>query len=135
MNARDLALISVGGVVGACARYELSRTWPTAVGQFPTTTLLINVGGAFVLGFLLEWLTRHRSLEHWARFCIGVGVLGAFTTFSTFATDLVLLVDSGDGAIAVAYAITSVVGGLAAATAGLFAAGWRRLPIPEEGES
>lgn len=93
------------------------------------------MAGAFVLGVLLEWLVRHRSIEHWARFFVGVGVLGAFTTFSTFATEIVVLARDGHGAVAAVYAISSVVAGLAAALAGLVTAGWRTPPVPAEGES
>ena len=91
--------------------------------------------GAFVLGVLLEWLVRHRSIEHWARFFAGVGVLGAFTTFSTFASEIAVLARDGHGATAAVYAVTSVIAGLAAVLAGLMTAGWRKAPVPAEGES
>jgi CrcB protein len=135
VRGRDLALISAGGVLGALARYGLSDAFPPEPGRFPVTTFAINVSGAFVLGALLEWLVRHRTLEHWARFFVGVGVLGAFTTFSTFATEVVLLARDGHGATAAVYAVSSVLVGLSAVLAGLVAAGWRRAPVPAEGES
>lgn len=135
MKLRELALIAAGGAVGAGARYGASETWPTHAGRFPTTTLVINVVGAFLLGALLEWLTRRDRLDHWARFAVGIGVLGAFTTFSTFATELALLVRDDHGATALAYAVASLVGGLGAVLAGLWVAGWRHAPVPAEGES
>jgi fluoride exporter len=135
VRARDLALVSAGGAVGALARYGLSDAFPTEPGRFPVTTFAINVSGAFVLGALLEWLVRHRSIDHWARFFAGVGVLGAFTTFSTFATETVVLTRDGHGATAAVYVVTSVLAGTAAVLAGLVAAGWRRPPVPAEGES
>jgi CrcB protein len=110
-------------------------TFPPEPGRFPVTTFAINVTGAFVLGLLLEWLVRHQTLDHWARFLVGVGVLGAFTTFSTFATEIVVLARDGHGTTAAVYAVTSVIAGLAAVVAGLVAAGWRRAPVPAEGES
>jgi CrcB protein len=132
---RDLALIASGGAIGALARYGLSDAFPAEPGRFPVTTFTINVVGAFLLGVLLEWLVRHRSIEHWARFFAGVGVLGAFTTFSTLATEVVELTRDGHGAIAALYAVASVVAGLAAVVAGLVTAGWRTPPVPAEGES
>lgn len=98
MRTRDLALVSAGGAVGALTRYGLSDTFPAEPGRFPVTSFAINVSGAFVLGLLLEWLVRHRTLDHWARFFVGVGVLGAFTTFSTFATEIVVLARDGHSA-------------------------------------
>ena len=135
MRARDLAAIGAGGAIGALARYGLSDAFPAEPGRFPITTFTINVVGAFLLGVLLEWLVRHRSIEHWARFFAGVGVLGAFTTFSTLATEVVELTRDGHGAIAALYAVASVVAGLAAVVAGLVTAGWRTPPVPAEGES
>lgn len=84
---------------------------------------------------LLEWLSRHRTLHHWARWLIGIGGLGAFTTFSTLAVELALLARDGHAALALAYAIVSLAAGVAAALLGLFVAGWRRAPVPSEGES
>jgi fluoride exporter len=127
--------VAGGGAVGAIARYGISEAFPVTPGRFPSTTLAINVAGAFCLGVLLEWLVRHRTIDHWARFAVGVGVLGAFTTFSTFATEIVVLARDGHGAVAAAYAVTSVVAGIVAVLAGLAVAGWRSAPVPSEGES
>ena len=136
MRARsEVILVAFGGALGAGARYELLQTFPVHPGRFPLTTGSINVGGAFLLGFLLEWLTRHRSLDHWARWLVGVGGLGAFTTFSAFAVELALLGRDGHGLLAFAYAAVSLVAGVAAVFVGLVAAGWRRAPVPSEGES
>jgi CrcB protein len=130
-----LALISLGGAVGAAARYELTLAFPIPTGRFPLTTMAINVSGAFLLGALLEWLARHRDETHWARWLVGVGVLGAFTTFSTMAVELSLLARDGHGLLALGYATSSLVVGVAAVLLGLVAAGWRRRPVPAEGES
>ncbi len=135
MNARDLAAVAAGGAIGAVARYEISDAWPVSAGQFPTTTFVINLAGAFLLGMLLEVLTRRDRFDHWGRFLLGIGALGAFTTFSTFATELVLLTRDGHGGVAVAYAVVSVIGGVLATLAGLWCAGWRHTTVPDEGES
>ena len=135
MSRSTLLLIAVGGALGTLARYGLARAFPVAAGTFPTTTLAINVAGAFLLAVLLETLTRRGTPDHWLRLLVGVGVLGAFTTFSTFAAELALLWRDGDELLAVAYAVGSVAGGCAAVMVGLLAAGWRRAPLPDAGES
>jgi CrcB protein len=131
----DVMLVALGGALGAGARYELLRAFPVHPGRLPLTTGAINVGGAFLLGVLLEWLTRHRDDAHWARLLVGVGGLGAFTTFSTFTGELVLLARDGHAPLAVAYGLGSLVAGIGAVIGGLELAGWRRAPVPREGES
>jgi fluoride exporter len=133
---RALGLVAVGGALGALARYGLLRAFPVGAGTFPTTTFVINVVGAFVLTVLLELLLRRGTPEHWLRMFAGVGVLGAFTTFSTFATELALLWRDHERAIAIEYAVGSVVAGVLAVFLGLLVTGWRRaIPLPDEGES
>ena len=136
MTPRGLGLVALGGIIGALGRYGLSRAFPVGAGTFPTTTFVINVTGAFTLTVLLEWLVRRGTPEHWLRLFIGVGVLGAFTTFSTFATELALLWRDHERATAIEYALASVVVGVLAVLLGLVVTGWRReTPLPDEGES
>ncbi len=135
-SARTLLLVAVGGAIGATARYALVEAFPVGAATFPTTTLLINVGGAFLLGLLVETIVEHERHTRWARPLLGIGALGAFTTFSTLASQTVLLVRDGRGATAVAYVAASIVLGVAAAASGLLAGGWRpTAPVPDEGES
>jgi fluoride exporter len=105
--------VAVGGLIGVMGRYGLTRLtihhdsllWMTAA---------INISGSFVLGVLTAagWFSRDM------REGIGVGLLGGFTTFSTFSVQAVLDVDAGEPRRAAAYVALSVVGGIAAATAG-----------------
>jgi CrcB protein len=133
---RGLGLVALGGALGALARYGLVRAFPVGAGTFPTTTFVINVVGAFALTVLLETLMRRGTPEHWLRLFVGVGVLGAFTTFSTFATELALLWHDHERTTAIAYAVASVAAGVLAVLLGLVATGWRRAtPLPDEGES
>jgi CrcB protein len=133
---RALAIVAVGGTLGALARYGLLRAFPVGAGTFPTTTFLVNVSGAFILTVLLEWLARRGTPDHWLRLLIGIGVLGAFTTMSTFATELALLWRDHERTTAVEYALASVVAGVLAVLLGLVVTGWRRAtPLPDEGES
>jgi CrcB protein len=82
---RLLPAIAAGGVVGALARYGLAEAWPHQVGGFPWATFVTNVAGCFLIGVLLARITprSHQLLRPF----LGTGVLGGFTTFSTFAVD------------------------------------------------
>ena len=105
--------VAVGGLIGVMGRYGLTRLtihhesllWMTAA---------INISGSFVLGMLTAagWFSRD------IREGLGVGLLGGFTTFSTFSVQAVLDVDAGEPRRAAAYVAISIVGGIAAATAG-----------------
>ena len=133
---RALALVAVGGTLGALARYGLLRAFPVGAGTFPTTTFVINVSGVFILTVLLEWLVRRGTPDHWLRLVVGIGVLGAFTTMSTLATELALLWRDHERGTALAYGLASIVAGVAAVLLGLVVTGWRRAtPLPDEGES
>ncbi len=134
-TARDIALVAVGGSIGTAARYGLAEAFPIAAATFPTTTLLVNLVGAFALGLLLEHLLRVDRVDGWARVAVGIGVLGSFTTFSTFAVETAGLLRDGAGLLAAGYVAASVAGGIASCVAGLRLAGWRHGPIPDEGES
>jgi CrcB protein len=113
-------LIAVFGALGAMSRYALD-SWVTnaARGQFPWGTLLVNVSGSFALGIVVE-LTTSRLLPHpnW-RIALGIGFLGAFTTFSTFTYETVRLADDSAYALALLNVVAMTTLGLAAAAAGL----------------
>lgn len=139
-SRRDLALVAAGGAVGAVARYGVADLFPVAPATFPTTTLAINLVGALALGALLEYLVRPRPTGDWRhgswpRILLGIGLLGSFTTFSTFTVEIAELIRDHRPLLAVGYAGASAVGGIAACFAGLVIAGWRRAPVPDEGES
>ncbi len=126
--------MAVGGAAGASARYGISRAFPVTAGHFPTTTLAINLSGAFLLGALLELLLRRGTPDHWLRMLVGIGVLGAFTTFSTLAVETALLARDHHAATAIAYVSASLLGGIVAVVLGLGVAGWRSGPLfPQDG--
>jgi CrcB protein len=112
-----LLLVAVGGAAGALARHATVQ----AVGprSFPVAVLAINVSGAFALGVVVTALAARWSPDVVTG--LGVGFLGAFTTFSTLAVDTVLLADSNRLGAAVADMGLSVVLGLVAAGAGIAA--------------
>lgn len=91
-----LAVISAGGAVGATARYGAARLWPTTDGAFPWTTFAVNVLGCGLIGVLMVLVAEGGWSAHpLLRPFLGVGVLGGFTTFSTYTLDFLLLVRRG----------------------------------------
>jgi fluoride exporter len=113
-------LVAVFGALGAVTRYAVDG-WVSdaARGQFPWGTLVINVAGSFLLGVVVE-LTTSRLLPHpnW-RVALGIGFLGAFTTFSTFAYETVRLTEDSAYALALLNVAAMTALGLTAAAAGL----------------
>jgi CrcB protein len=116
---RVLVAIALGGMIGASARYKLS-TWITSpAGGFPWATFWTNVSGSLVLGFLLVVLIERFPPSRYARAFAGTGVLGAYTTFSTFSVETDLLVKDGDVGMAIAYVVASLAVGIALAWFGI----------------
>jgi CrcB protein len=110
-----LALIAGFGALGALARLGVAN----AVGprDVPVATFLVNITGSFALGLLVTWGAA--KLAHDLASSLGIGFLGAYTTFSTFTVDATLLGDDGRGRAAALYVVASVGAGLAAAIAGV----------------
>ncbi len=124
-----LALVALGGVIGTYARYTIETGLPHAPGTWPWATFLINLSGAFVLGLLLEGLTRLGPDDGWrrrARLCLGTGMCGAFTTYSTFALEGSELIRDGHAGVGLAYFVTSVLAGVICAWLGIVVASVRR---------
>ncbi|MEE1773500.1 fluoride efflux transporter CrcB [Streptomyces sp. JV185] len=90
-----VAVIALGGAIGASARYGATLIWPTAPGGFPWTTLIVNVVGCAVIGVFMVVISEVWSAHRLVRPFFGTGVLGGFTTFSTYAVDIQRLVDVG----------------------------------------
>jgi CrcB protein len=114
-----LAAVFAGGFAGALARYELGLAWRTGTGRFPWTTLTINLSGAFLLGVILTVLVERIGPTRYLRAFLCVGVLGAWTTMSTFAVEADLLVRDGHASAALAYAAATVLVGIALTWAGV----------------
>ena len=117
--ARDIMLVAAGGAIGSALRYGIGRLMgPTADASFPWHTFLINVTGSFLIGLLLVAAAR-LGWPGWWRPFLAVGILGGYTTFSTFALETVELGLRGSYATAGVYAIGSLAVGLLAAWAGI----------------
>ncbi len=109
----------MGGVFGTLARYGLDVALaPVDVFHigFPVPTLLINLSGAALLGFITAWVEESKNPPRWLRPAAGVGFCGAYTTFSTASVEILLMARNGHAGIALGYLAASVVGGLLAVT-------------------
>jgi CrcB protein len=101
------ALVALGGLLGALVRYGVVEFWGTS--DFPWHTLLVNVVGSGLLGFVTAWTARVRIQR-----LVAVGFCGGLTTFSTLSLEVVRFLDDGDGGLAVIYVAASIILGLAA---------------------
>lgn len=113
-DARELAAIFAGGVVGALARVGLAEALPHASGAWPWATFAANLAGAFLLGWLLACPPEPDPHATARRAFAGTGLCGALTTFSTFQLELLRMLDEGALALALGYGAASLAAGLAA---------------------
>ena len=118
-HPKILGAIAAGGIVGAEARYALAEALPHAAGTFPWATLLTNLSGSLLIGVLMAVLAARPRAPRLARPFLGVGILGGFTTFSTYAVDLRELFGHHAPASAAAYLLLTLTGGVLAVVAGL----------------
>jgi len=116
----EFLLISVGAVAGANLRYWVTSLFAERFGQaFPYGTLFINITGSLVLGFALTLIANRLVADPGYRLLIGTGFLGAYTTFSTFSYDTVVLMERGDMLLAFVNAGASLAGSVLGAYAGI----------------
>ena len=114
--------VGIGGAIGSIARYGsgvlVGRVWSSS---FPLATMLVNIAGSLLMGLFIGWLAR--STPAWqadARLFFAVGVLGGFTTLSSFSLDTVVLLERGEIGQAALYVAVSVAVSIAALFAGLW---------------
>ena len=113
--------VGLGGALGATARYGVDRFIEHRVFTiFPWSTFAINVTGCFAAGLVIASLVDRHHLPLWVRAGLVVGVLGGYTTFSTFAQESLDLIEERHLVLALAYSLESVVVGVIAAFAGTF---------------
>lgn len=120
----QLMLVSLGGAIGSGARYLVSdfaaRRLPAG---YPWGTFAVNVAGSFLLGAVVSAALAGRVSPEWRLF-LATGVLGGFTTYSSFNSELLKAMQEGAPAFGIAYAAAMLAGGLAAGLAGLAAGRW-----------
>ena len=114
LDARELAAILAGGFVGAIARAELAQALPHEPGEWPWATFAVNIVGAFLLGYFVTRLQERLPQSSYRRPLLGTGFCGALTTFSTMQVELLRMLDAGRVALALVYAVGSVVAGFGA---------------------
>ncbi|WP_169949138.1 fluoride efflux transporter CrcB [Microbispora sp. H11081] len=114
-----LAMIALGGGIGSVARHLVGLAFPAPPTGFPMGTFLINVTGCFALGALMVFVLDVWPPRRYVRPFLGVGVLGGYTTFSTFAAEIVDRSSHGALPMAALYAVASLVTGLAAVLCGI----------------
>jgi CrcB protein len=118
-----LLIVCVGGALGSGGRYLVS-TWAarTLGADFPRGTFLVNVTGSFILAFVFAVPGSRLSPE--ARLFLGAGICGGYTTYSSFNTETLALLDQGSAGLALANLALTVVGCLVAGVAGLALGRW-----------
>ncbi len=120
-GAADLAAVALGGGIGSVARYLLSAAFPAGHG-FPWAIFAVNVSGCFCLGLLMVYLLEVWPPRRFLRPFLAIGLIGGYTTFSTFAGGVLTLLTGHALALADAYALSSIVAALAAVWCGMRAA-------------
>lgn len=117
-----ILLVMAGGALGSAARFLVGRATLALLGpDYPWGTLTVNLLGGLLMGLLVGALARIGGNEH-LRLLLAIGVLGGFTTFSSFALDVVGMIERGAWAVALAYVLASVLGSVVALFGGLMLA-------------
>lgn len=116
----EVLVVAVGGALGAVGRFLVYVLAAQVFGiGFPFGTLIVNIVGSFVMGVLIEGMALAWTLPEPVRLFLAVGILGAFTTFSTFSLDVAVLYERGRLELVAVYILVSVVGSVGALFAGL----------------
>ena len=110
---KSILIVAVGSSVGGALRYLLSMVMrPYCAGTFPWATLAVNLLGCFLIGVLYALFARYSSTSHPACLLLTTGLCGGFTTFSTFANEGLLMLQSGNLGSFLCYAVLSVAVGI-----------------------
>jgi CrcB protein len=116
----NFVIVALGAAVGANLRYILSRFAARALSPvFPYGTLIINVGGSFVVGWFMIWTTERVLIDPRWRLLIAIGFCGGFTTFSSYAFETMSYMEQGQWALMLANVVANNGLSLLAALAGM----------------
>ncbi len=117
---RDFVIVSIGAIVGANARWVISRYAARLLGPvFPYGTLIINIAGSLIVGFFIIWTTERVLVDPRWRLLIVVGFCGSFTTFSSYAFETMAYFEQGQWALMVANVLSNNLLCLGAVLAGM----------------
>lgn len=111
---RELAAVFAGGCVGTGLRAASATAFPTPHGQWPWATFVVNIVGAFLLGYFTTRLLERLPLSSYRRPLLGTGLCGGLTTFSTMQVETVHMLQAQEYQLASAYLIASIGSGLIA---------------------
>ena len=111
--------VAIGGLVGTGLRLACDLAFPHGDGELPVETLIVNLVGAFALGWLVGGLWTRPTTPMWLKSGLVPGLIGSFTTLSAVMASLLALTRVGESWLAALYLLVSVVGGLGLAAAGL----------------
>jgi fluoride exporter len=111
-DGRELAAVFVGGAVGTLARAALETVAGAEPGQWPWATFIVNIVGAFLLGYFTTRLLERLPVSSYRRPLLGTGVCGGLTTFSTMHVEIVRMLEQHRYGLALGYTVASIVTGL-----------------------
>ncbi len=117
-----LPVIALGGMLGAAARHGLELAWPAGTGALPWATLLTNVSGCLLIGMLMVHVVEGGRAHPLLRPFVGVGVLGGYTTFSTYTVQTRDLLAGGHEIVALSYLLGTLAAAILAVVLGVVAA-------------
>jgi crcB protein len=117
-----VAAVALGGALGAVTRYGIAVAWPHTPAGFPWATLVTNLTGCALIGVLMQVVETRVARHRLVRPFLGTGVLGGFTTFSTYAVEARGLVAAGRPGLALGYLLGTLAGAVVAVRLGMWAA-------------
>ena len=126
----EIIYVMIGGFLGACSRYMLGEFVPATSG-FPTGTLTVNLVGCLCLGWLLPFIANQKIINPKISLLFGTGLIGSFTTFSTFSVEVVQLMDEGKFTFAVLYVLISLFAGIVLSYLGYRLANIRKIGVKQ----
>jgi len=112
-------IIGFAGAIGSLLRYSVGKVFPAVeFWGFPIGTLLANYMGSFFLSWFSVWSVKRKSVPSWVQAGVITGLIGSFTTFSTFSVEVIELMVAGWWRVALLYVLLSLWGGLILAWSG-----------------
>ncbi|WP_223066075.1 fluoride efflux transporter CrcB [Paenibacillus caui] len=125
--------VGISGILGAILRYEMGKwlVWPDGT-LFPASTFIVNLSGCFILAFFYTAIATRFTVHPYFRTAFGTGLIGSFTTFSTFCKESFELMREGHWVTAIAYMLFSLIGGYLCAYAGVKLGTFKRKAAAEQ---